>query len=124
MSPHIALYLKELKGIRLVSAVLVVATVAIVLVVLNDASDGGVHASMVLLFLPYLSPPVLAGVLIHSITQEWSGNTQHQWLALPVPRAALLLTKVAAVLTLAAAVFLVDTFAVHMIYEQVLATVE
>ncbi|SVC91736.1 uncharacterized protein METZ01_LOCUS344590, partial [marine metagenome] len=30
--------------------------------------------------LPYLSPPVLAGLLMHSISQEWSGNTQHQWL--------------------------------------------
>jgi len=124
VSPHLALYLKELKGIRLVSAVLIVATVAIVLVVVSDASDGGVHGSMLLVFLPYLSPPVLAGLLIHSITQEWSGNTQHQWLALPVPRATLLLSKLAAVLTLGAAIFVLNTFAVQMVHEQVLDTIQ
>jgi hypothetical protein len=124
VNPYLALYLKELKGIRLVSAVFIVVTTTIVLIVLNDASDGGVHGSMVLLFLPYLSPPLLAGLLIQSITQEWAGNTQHQWLALPVPRATLLLTKLAAVLTLAAGILVLNTFAVHMVYEQVLAAVD
>ena len=46
MNPFMALYLKELKGNRLVSAVMLVATGAIVLVVVSDASDGGMHATM------------------------------------------------------------------------------
>ena len=51
MNRLVALYVKELKGIRLVGAVLTVATAAIVLVVLNDAADGGIHLSMALLIL-------------------------------------------------------------------------
>ncbi len=124
MNPLVALYVKELKGIRLVGAVLTVATAAIVLVVLNDAADGGIHLSMALLILPYMCPPVLAGLLMHAISQEWAGNTQHQWLALPVPRSTLLLTKMAAVCTLAVAIYMLNTFALYMIYEQVLDTVQ
>jgi len=123
MSPFVALYLKELKGIRLVSAVLLFGTGAIVLTVISNAGDGGVHATMLLLLLPYLCPPALAGVLIHSITQEWAGSTQHQWLALPVPRSSLMLAKLAAVASLGAGIFVLNTFGLHMIYEQVLDTV-
>lgn len=122
MNRYLALYVKELKAIRLVSAVLIAATAALVIWVLNDAGDGGVHGNMILLVGPYLCPPLLAGVLMHSITQEWAGATQHQWLALPLPRPVLLLAKVAAVLTLAVAIYLLDTFALYMIHEQVLET--
>ena len=123
MSPFLALYMKELKGIRLVSAVLLVATGAIVLVVLREASGGGLHGIMLLLLLPYLCPPALAGVLIHSITQEWAGSTQHQWLALPVSRSSLMLAKLAAVASLGAGIFVLNTFGLLMIYEQVLYAV-
>lgn len=121
MNPFMALYLKELKGNRLVSAVMLVATGAIVLVVVSDASDGGMHATMSLLMLPYLSPPVLAGLLMYSISQEWSGNTQHQWLALPVPHSMLPLAKLAAVSTLALGVFVLNTLGLHMILDQTIA---
>lgn len=123
MNPYLALYIKELKALRLVGAVLIVATVALVAWVLCDATDGGVHASMALLLGPYLCPPVLAGLLIHSISQEWSTHTQHQWLALPVPRAVLLLAKVAAVVTIGAGVFAINTFGWQMIQAQILAAI-
>tara|TARA_B100001964_G_scaffold215939_1_gene254753 strand:- start:5 stop:718 length:714 start_codon:yes stop_codon:yes gene_type:complete len=113
VNPYMALYVKELKANRLVSAVLLVLTAAIVLAVITNASP--LNATLPLLVLPYLSPPVFAGLLMNSISQEWSGNTQHQWLALPVPRAALPLMKLAAVGTLAVAVFVLNTFGVSMV---------
>ena len=56
MSPYMALYLKELKANRLVSAVMLVATAVIVVVVVSDASDGALHATLPLPFSP--STPV------------------------------------------------------------------
>ena len=120
MSPYMALYLKELKANRLVSAVMLVATAVIVVVVVSDASDGALHATLPLLVLPYLSPPVLAALLMHSISQEWSGNTQQQWLALPVPHSTLPLVKLAAVGTLALGVFVLNTLGLQLILEQTL----
>lgn len=123
MHALLALYVKELRGIRLVAVVLLVGVIGLVAYVIQDAADGGLRPSMGLLVLPYLCPPVLAGLLIHSVGQEWAGNTQHQWLALPVSRSTLLLAKLAAVLTLAAGVFVINTAGLQLIQGQIVDSV-
>ena len=122
MNPYAALYLKELKSMRLPAAALLVGTAVIVLSAVASAGDGDLHAGQFLLVLPYLCPPLLAGLLIHSVASEWNAHTQHQWLALPLPHAHLLLTKVAAVLSLGAAVLVISTSGVHYVHERVIAS--
>lgn len=122
LSAWSALYRKELRALRLPAAVLLVGSAVLVGYVLAQAGDGQLHPSMVLLGLPYLCPPVLAGLLIHTVGQEWSARTQHLWLALPLPRSLLLLAKVAAVLTVGVGVYLIATAGLHAIHGQIADT--
>ena len=71
-----------------------------------------------LLLLPYLSALVLPMLLIHSFSAEWNGQTHYQLLSLPVARMWPALAKIAANLSLAAAVFITNTAALHATYER------
>lgn len=112
MTPWRALYVKELKQIRLVAAIAVAGTAALGIYAVGGASaEPSVSAAAGLVALPYLSAPFLPFLLIHSISSEWNGRTHYQLLSLPVPRSCLMLAKVAAVASLGAAVFALNTLA-------------
>lgn len=116
MSRWKAMYVKELKELRLAAAIALVLTVAVDLYVLSSARSGpSVSPTVALLLLPYLGAIVLPVVLAQSLTAEWKG-THYQMLSLPVSRTAVLLTKAEAVYTLAAALFLAHTAIVHLTF--------
>lgn len=114
MSAWNAMYLKELKELRLAGAIALILTVALDLYALSASRQQGPPFEVVLLALPYLSAFFLPLLLAHALTSEWRG-THYQMLSLPVPRAVVVLTKAQAVLTLAAALFLANTATVHLV---------
>ena len=114
MTTFAALYVKELKELRLMAAFSLVITVAIGLYVIVEAHAGPTMAAQVFLFLfPYLSALVLPFLLIHAFSGEWSGGTHYQLLSLPVSRVLPMVAKVAASWSLGAALFVVNTTALH-----------
>lgn len=110
-----AMYLKELKELRLAGAIALILTVALDVYALSLSRQQGPPFELALLALPYLSAFFLPLLLAHALTSEWRG-THYQMLSLPVPRAVVVLTKAQAVCTLGAALFVANTATVHLVF--------
>ncbi|MBI2501757.1 MAG: ABC transporter permease [Candidatus Latescibacteria bacterium] len=111
-----ALYLKELKENKNVFLLLLVATLALDLYsYVHLMDDGRPSPSLGLALVPFVSVFIFPFVLLHSFAQEFKGQTHYQLLALPVPRAAVVMGKFLAVLTAGVALFVLAMGAVHLI---------
>lgn len=111
-----ALYVKELKENRNVFLLLLVATLALDLYsYVHGMSDGRPSPSLALALVPFVAVFVFPFVLLHSFAQEFKGQTHYQLLALPVPRAAVVMAKFLAVLTAGVALFILAMGAMHLI---------
>ena len=117
MSPLAALYVKELKELRMVAAFALATAAGIGLyAVAAGPSASTALAAMGLLLLTGVSALMLPALLVKSLTREWRMGTHYLLLSLPVGRAWPLLAKVAAHLSLGAALFLVSGLALHAVY--------
>ncbi|MEW6749408.1 MAG: ABC transporter permease [Candidatus Latescibacterota bacterium] len=118
MSPWLALYVKEVKENRLGLGLLAGATACVVVYGLAHAVSGGAldfpPVWVGAMSLPYLSVLVLPFLLTHSVSREFDAQTHHQLLALPVPRAALMLAKVAAIFSGGVVICLLTTAAIRV----------
>ena len=114
MSPLVALYVKELKELRLVAAFALATAAGIGLYAAAAAPSASTAlAAAGLVFLTGASALMLPALLVKSVTREWRTGTHYLMLSLPVGRAWPLLAKVAAHITLGAALFLVSGLALH-----------
>lgn len=104
-----ALYVKELKENRNVFLLLLVATLVLDLYSYVHFMSGA------LALVPFVSVFIFPFVLLHSFAQEFKGQTHYQLLALPVPRAAVVMAKFLAVLTAGVVLFILAMGAVHLI---------
>ena len=130
-----ALYLKEIKEHRTVFIFLLALTVAAGLVsvisvgwntetsVVSSTIDGTPSSNsvdwsfhMLWAVVPYILVFVMPFLLTHSFAQEMKGQTHYLLLSLPVSRSALFLSKVAALVTVAIAIFVLATGATHLLY--------
>ena len=117
MSPLAALYVKELKELRLVAAFALATTAGIGLYAAAvGPSASTALAALGLVLLTGASALMLPALLVKSVTREWRTGTHYLMLSLPVGRAWPLLSKVAAHLSLGAALFLVSGLALHAVY--------
>lgn len=117
MSPLTALYVKELKELRLAAAFALATTAGIGLyAAAAGPSASTALAALGLVLLTGASALVLPALLVKSVTREWRTGTHYLLLSLPVGRAWPLLAKVAAHSSLGAALFLVSGLALHAVY--------
>ena len=117
MSPLAALYVKELKELRLAGAFALATAAGIGLyAVAAGPSASTALAAVGLLLLTGASACLLPALLVKSVTREWRMGTHYLMLSLPVGRAWPLLAKVAAHISLGAALFLVSGLALHAVY--------
>ncbi|MFA6111715.1 MAG: ABC-2 transporter permease [Candidatus Latescibacterota bacterium] len=82
-------------------------------------SDGHPSGALGLLALPYATVFILPPVLLHSFAEEFKGQTHYQLLSLPVPRAAVVLSKYLVVVATGAAVFVLASAACYLAYIRV-----
>jgi ABC-type transport system involved in multi-copper enzyme maturation permease subunit len=130
-----ALYLKEIKEHRTIFIFLLALTVAAGFVsvisvgwntetsvvsstIAGTPSSNSLDWSFHMLWavVPYLFVFVMPFLLTHSFAQEMKGQTHYLLLSLPVSRSALFLSKVAALVTVAVAIFVLATGATHILY--------
>ena len=110
------LYIKELKDNRNTFLFLVVATLVLDLYAYaRGVVDGKPTPYLILALVPFVAVFIFPFVLLHSFSQEFKGQTHYQLLALPVPRAAVVMAKFLAVFSAGVAVFVLAMGAVHLI---------
>lgn len=111
-----ALYVKELKDNRGMFLFLLVATLSLDFYAFARGVVGGEPTPyLALAVVPFVAVFIFPFVLLHSFAQEFKGQTHYQLLALPVPRAAVVIAKFLAVLTAGIALFVLAAGAVHLI---------
>lgn len=109
------LIVKEAKASQGSLLFLLGATVALgVYAHLRGITDGHPSGALGLLALPYATVFILPPVLLHSFAEEFKGQTHYQLLSLPVPRAALVLSKYLVVVATGIAVFVLATTSAHL----------
>ena len=125
MSPLAALYVKELKELRL-AAVFALATAGGIglYAALFAQAAGAALAAAGLVFLTGAGALMLPALLVKSVTREWRTGTHYLLLSLPVGRAWPVLAKVAAHWSLGAALFVVAGLALHGAYLRLGSTVD
>lgn len=125
MSPLAALYVKELKELRLAGAFVLATAAGIGLyAVAAGPSAATALAAAGLVFLAGASALMLPGLLVKSVTREWRTGSHYLMLSLPVGRAWPLLAKVAAHWSLGAALFLVSGLALHAVHLRIAAALD
>ena len=118
MSPLAALYVKELKELRLVAAFALASTAGIGLYAVAVGPSATMALALLgLALLIGATAFILPALLVKSVTREWRMGTHYQLLSLPVGRAWPLLAKAAAHVSLGAVLFLVSGLALPGIHE-------
>ena len=126
-----ALYVKELKEHRTLIMFLLGLTVCLEVIAVSSidglftgppSAEGGAGVSVssphfLWAIMPYGIVLLLPFILIHSFSQETKGHTHFLLLSLPVSRAAIFSAKLAAVITPGAAVFVLATIGVAIVFE-------
>jgi len=120
-----ALYLKELSDNRTIFLFLVVSTAGLgAYALLKTWGATEPTPWMALVGVPYLMALVYPFNLTHSFAQELKGQTHYLLLALPVRLRAIVLGKFAAVLTGSAALYIVGTLFLHLVFLRLVAIAE
>jgi len=112
-----ALYIKELKDNRSIFLFVLVAALALHAYGYTRAVDGILPTPYIALaLLPVVAVFVLPFLLVHTFSQEFKGQTHFQLLSLPVSRAAIVMAKFLAVLSLGALLCVLATGTMHLLY--------
>ena len=115
--------MKELKELRLVAAFALASTAGIGLYAVAVGPSATMALALLgLALLVGASAFILPALLVKSVTREWRMGTHYQLLSLPVGRAWPLLAKVAAHLSLGAALFLASGLALPGIHDLLLGS--
>lgn len=117
MNAFKALYIKELKDNRSVFLFVLMAALALHAYGYTRGIDGIQPTPYIALaFLPVVAVFVLPFLLVHTFSQEFKGQTHFQLLSLPVSRAAIVIAKFLAVLSLGALLYVLATGTTHLLY--------
>jgi ABC-type transport system involved in multi-copper enzyme maturation permease subunit len=112
-----ALYIKELKDNRSIFLFVLIAALALHAYGYTRAIDGILPTPYIALaFLPVVAIFVLPFLLVHAFSQEFKGQTHFQLLSLPVSRAAIVIAKFLAVLSLGVLLYVLATGTMHLLY--------